>query len=60
MTKGEIIEEIKNEIDNYSLIVEIESYIKGYLDALCKTYEITWDERYEIEEEFENERIFKD
>ncbi len=55
MTKEEIIEEIKNEIENYSSIFEIESYIKGYLDALCKTYEITWDERYEIEEALKNE-----
>ena len=29
--------------------------IKGYLDALCKTYEITWDERYEIEEALKDE-----
>jgi len=49
MDKDEVIEEIKNEIENYTMIFEIESYIKGYLDALCKTREITWDERYEIE-----------
>ena len=50
MTKEEIIEIIKNEIENYMLQSEINAYIKGYLDALCKTYEITWEERYEIEE----------
>jgi len=55
MSKEEIIEEIKNEIDNYVSIFEIESYIKGYLDALCKTREITWDERYEIEEALKDE-----
>ena len=55
MTKDEIIEEIKNEIEDYTLIFEIESYIKGYLDALCKTREITWDERYEIERTLKHE-----
>lgn len=50
MNKEEIIEEIKNEIENYIWQSEIDSYIKGYLDALCKTNEITWRERYEIEE----------
>ena len=55
MSKDEIIEEIKNEIENYVSIFEIESYIKGYLDALCKTREITWDERYEIEEALKDE-----
>ena len=55
MSKREIIEEIKNETETYVSLFEIESYIKGYLDALCKTYEITWDERYEIEEALKNE-----
>ena len=55
MSKEEIIEEIKNEINDYISIFEIESYIKGYLDALCKTYEITWEERYKIEEALKNE-----
>lgn len=54
MTKEEIIEEIKNEINDYMLGFKIDSYIKGYLDALCKTREITWDERYEIEEALED------
>jgi len=55
MSKEEIIEEIKNEIDDYIFKSEIESYIKGFLDALCKTYEITYDERIEIEEMLKNE-----
>ena len=55
MSKEEIIEEIKEKIADYMYIDEINAYIKGYLDALCKTYEITWDERYEIEEALKNE-----
>lgn len=55
MSKEEIIETIRNKIEDYVLISEIDSYIKGYLDALCKTYEITWDERYEIEEALKDE-----
>lgn len=55
MSKQEIIEEIKNEIEGYVSLFEIESYIKGYLDALCKTNEISWNERYEIDEELKNE-----
>ena len=50
MTRTEIVEKIKEEIDNYIWASEIEAYIKGFLDALCYTYEITWDERIEIEE----------
>lgn len=34
---------------------EIDSYTKGYLDALCETYEISWDERFEIEEKIKDE-----
>lgn len=55
MNKEEIIEIIKDETENYMLKSDTISYIKGYLDALCKTYEITWDERYEIEELLDNE-----
>lgn len=55
MSKEEIIENIKERIEDYRFQSEIDSYIKGYLDALCKTYEITWDERYEIEEALEDE-----
>ena len=55
MTKDEIIEEIKERTEDYMFQSEIDSYIKGFLDALCKTYEITWDERYEIEEALKNE-----
>lgn len=55
MGKEEVIENIKNNIDDYIFQSEIDSYIKGYLDALCNTYEITWDERYEIEEKLKNE-----
>lgn len=49
MTKTEIVEKIKEGIDNYLWASEVDAYIKGYLDALCYTYEITWDERMEIE-----------
>ena len=45
----EIIEEIKENIESYMYIDEINAYIKGFLDALCKTHEITWEERTEIE-----------
>lgn len=55
MTKEEIVEEIKEHIEDYMYIDEINAYIKGYLDALCKTYEITWEERDEIEEMLKNE-----
>lgn len=55
MSKEEIIEEIKNEIEDYIYQSNVDSYIKGFLDALCKTYEITWDERYEIEEVLKDE-----
>ena len=55
MTKEEIIEEIKNEIENYMFKSDAYYYIKGYLDALCKTYEITWDERDEIMEALKDE-----
>lgn len=49
MTKTEIVEKIKEEIDDYIWASEIDAYIKGYLDALCSVYEISWDERMEIE-----------
>ena len=55
MSKEEIIEEIKEHTENYMYIDEISAYLKGFLDALCKTYEITWDERYEIEEALKDE-----
>ena len=55
MSKEEIIENIKENIEGYMYIDEINAYIKGFLDALCKTYEITWDERYEIEEVLKHE-----
>ncbi len=55
MFEDEIIEDIKEEIDDYIFQSEKESYIKGYLDALCKTHKITWEERYKIEEEIRNE-----
>lgn len=55
MFEDEIIEEINDEIEDYIFQSEAESYIKGYLDALCKTHKITWEERYKIEEAVENE-----
>lgn len=55
MTKEEIIEIIKEETENYMFKSDMYYYIKGFLDALCKTYEITWDERYEIIEELKEE-----
>lgn len=55
MSKEEIIEEIKEHIEDYMYIDEINAYIKGYLDALCKTYEINWEERDEIEEALKDE-----
>lgn len=55
MNKDEIIEEIRENTESYMYIDEINAYIKGFLDALCKAHEITWDERYEIEEVLKNE-----
>lgn len=55
MDKEEIVKNIKDEIEGYMFQSEIDSYIKGYLDALCKTYEISWEERFEIEEMLNNE-----
>lgn len=55
MTKEEIIENIKDRIEYIFLQYEIDAYIRGYLDALCHTYEITWNERYEIEEALKDE-----
>ena len=55
MTKEEIIEIININTEGYMYIDEINAYIKGYLDALCATHEITWDERYEIEEALKDE-----
>ena len=57
MNKEEIVEEIKSKTEELSYMFqsEIEAYIKGFLDALCKTYEISWGERYEIERELDNE-----
>lgn len=55
MDKEEIIENIKDNTREYMFQSEIDSYIKGYLDALCKTYEISWEERFEIEEALNNE-----
>lgn len=49
MTKTEIVEKIKAGTDSYIWASDIESYTKGYLDVLCSTYEITWNERMEIE-----------
>ena len=56
MDKNEIIEKIKNQIEDYRFQSSIDTYIKGYLDALCHTYEITCEERYEIEEMLNNEQ----
>lgn len=55
MSKDEIIEEIKSNTENYMFQAEIDAYVKGYLDSLCKTYEISYDERYEIERELDSE-----
>lgn len=57
MSKEEIIKEIKSKTEELSYMFqsEIRAYIKGFLDALCKTYEITWGERIEIERELDNE-----
>lgn len=55
MSKEEIIKEIKSKTENFIFQSEIDAYAKGYLDALCKTYEISYDERYEIERELDNE-----
>ena len=54
MSKEEIIEIIEEKIEDYMFQSEMDAYIKGYLDALCKTHEITWDERYEIEAVLKN------
>jgi len=55
MDKEEVKELIKEEINDYIFRCDKEFYIKGFLDALCKTHEITWDERYEIEEVLKHE-----
>ena len=55
MTKEEIVEKIKEETESCYFQAEVDAYAKGYLDALCNTYEITWEQRYEIEEMFNNE-----
>ena len=55
MSKEEIIEIIKTKTEDFIFQSEKDAYVKGYLDALCKTYEISYDERYEIERELENE-----
>ena len=49
MTKTEIVEKIKEQTDHCIWASDIDSYIKGFLDALSYNYEITWDERMEIE-----------
>lgn len=54
MTKTEIVEKIKEKTDSYIWANEIDAYIEGFLDALCYTYEITWDERMEIEKILNN------
>lgn len=51
MSKKEIIEIIKEETEDMLTVYETSAYIKGFLDALCKTYEISWKEREEIETE---------
>lgn len=55
MSKEKIIEILKDKTENFVFQAEIDAYVQGYLDALCKTYEITWEQRYEIERELENE-----
>lgn len=55
MSKEEIIEEIKSKTEDFMFQAEIDAYTKGYLDALCKTYEITWEERCDIEGELDND-----
>lgn len=55
MDKDEIIEIIKDKIENLMFQTEIDLYIEGFLDALIKAREIDWDERYEIEEALKNE-----
>lgn len=56
MSKKEIIEIIKTKTEDFIFQSEKDAYVEGYLDALCKTYEISYDERYEIERELENEQ----
>lgn len=55
MSKKEIISIIKDKLDNYLYLGECYAYMKGFLDALCITYEISWEERTEIEEVLGNE-----
>ena len=55
MSKEEIVKEIKSKTEEFMFQAQIDAYVEGYLDALCKTYEITWEERYEIERELDNE-----
>ena len=60
MTKAEIVEKIKEKTEDYIWASDVESYTKGFLDALCSTYEITWDERMEIEMLLNNTEEAKD
>lgn len=55
MDKQEIVTNIKEKTEDYMFQSEIDAYIKGYLDALFRAYEITWEERFEIEEVLKNE-----
>ena len=55
MNKEDIIEELKEKIEDYMFQSDVDSYIKGYLDALIRAREIDWDERYDIEERLKNE-----
>ena len=54
MTKIEIVEKIKEKTDSFIWWSDIDVYTEGFLDALCYTYEITWDERMEIEKMLNN------
>lgn len=55
MDKEEIIEIIKEKTENFMFQTEIDLYVEGFLDALIKAREITWDERYEIEDALKDE-----
>ena len=51
MTNEEIIRNIKEQTKKYLFQAEVDSYIKGYLDALEDSHEISWLQRGVIEDD---------
>ena len=51
MTNEEIIENIKKRTEKYLFQAEVDAYVKGYLDALEDSHEISWLQRGVIEDD---------